>query len=76
MVVELRIRKIGNSLGIVFPKKALASLKAVEGDTIILTGATDGTLRLAIKSPGFGRKMKVVDGLSRRYCNALRELAE
>jgi putative addiction module antidote len=76
MVVELKIRKIGNSMGVVLPKEALAQLHAGEGDTLVLTEADDGTLRLKSNSPDFNRKMKVVDSLCRRYRNALRELAK
>ena len=33
-MLALKLRKIGNSLGIVLPKEALTSLKAEEGDVI------------------------------------------
>ena len=32
----LRVRRIGNSVGLVLPKQALAHLKAGEGDTLVL----------------------------------------
>ena len=34
MVLELKLRKIGNSVGIVLPKEALAHLKAEESGRI------------------------------------------
>jgi putative addiction module antidote len=37
MILELKVRKIGNSLGIVLPKEALAHLKAEEGDMLTVT---------------------------------------
>jgi len=33
MVLELKLRKVGNSVGLVLPKQALAHLRAGEGDS-------------------------------------------
>jgi putative addiction module antidote len=76
MVVELKLRKVGNSIGVVLPKEALARLNATEGDSLFLTETADGGLRVTSQSPEFARKMKVFQSLSRRYRNALRELAK
>lgn len=38
MILELKLRKVGNSLGLVLPKEALAYLKVEEGDTVTVTG--------------------------------------
>ena len=71
---ELKLRRIGNSVGIILPKEALARLGAGEGDRIFLTETPDGfaltpyddTFRAAITAFEEGRK---------RLRNALRELA-
>jgi putative addiction module antidote len=76
MVVELKLRKVGNSVGVVLPKEALARLNASEGDSLFLTESPDGALRVTSQSPEFARKMKAFENLSRRYRNALRELAK
>lgn len=76
MVLELKLRKVGNSVGLVLPKEALARLNAVEGDALFLTETTDGGFRLTAGNPGFSEKMKVAERLSRRYRNALKELAK
>ena len=76
MAIETKVRKIGNSLGIVLPKEALGALKVQEGDTLYLTEAPQGSLRVTPDRPGFDEKMKVADSLMRRYRNALRELAK
>jgi hypothetical protein len=34
MVVELKLRKVGNSVGLVLPKEALARMNVEEGDAI------------------------------------------
>ncbi len=76
MVVELKLRKIGNSVGVVLPKEALARLNAAEGDVLVLTETTDGGFRLTATDPSFAEKMSVAEKISRRYRNALRELAK
>ena len=75
MVLELKLRKVGNSVGVVLPKEALAHLNAEEGDTVTLTEAQDG-LRLTASNPEFAKTMAVFESLNRRYRNALRELAK
>ena len=75
MVLELKLRKVGNSVGLILPKQALAHLKAGEGDTLSVTETPDG-LRLTAKNPEFAKTMAVFDRLSRRYRNTLRELAK
>jgi putative addiction module antidote len=76
MVLELRLCKIGNSVGVVFPKEALARLNADEGDALYLTESTDGGFRVTAANPEFARKMKVAERLNRRYRHALKELSK
>jgi len=75
MVLELKLRKVGNSVGLVLPKEALARLNADSGDAVFLTDATDG-FRLTASNPEFARKLKAAENLSRRYRHALKELAK
>lgn len=75
MTLELKIRKVGNSLGIVLPKEALAHLDVREGDTLTLTEAQDG-VRITAANPEFSKTMAVFESLNRRYRNTLRELAK
>ena len=35
-MLELKVRKIGNSLGVVLPKEAVSRLRAGEGDRLFL----------------------------------------
>lgn len=82
MVLELKVRKIGNSVGVVLPKEALAHLKVQEGDTICVTEASDGSLRMSPTSPevtrqpnlDVARQLDAAQDLVRRYRKALREL--
>jgi len=41
-MLKLKITKIGNSLGVVLPKEALARLKVEQGDSVFLTELPDG----------------------------------
>jgi putative addiction module antidote len=75
MTLELKLRKIGNSVGIILPKEALAHLKVGEGDTLVFSEAPDGA-RLTANNPEFAKSMAVFESLNRRYRNALRELAK
>ncbi len=76
MVLELKLRKVGNSLGVVLPKEALARLQVDEGDTLVLSETTDGGFRVTATHPGFAEKIAAAEKISRRYRNALRELAK
>jgi putative addiction module antidote len=76
MVLELKLRKVGNSVGLVLPKQALAHLKAGEGDTIVVTETPGDGLHLRPNRAEFAKTMAVFDKLSRRYRNTLRELAK
>jgi putative addiction module antidote len=76
MPIETRVRKIGNSLGIVLSKEALQALKVGEGDRIFLTEAPESSLRMTAERPGFEEKMRVAEDLMNRYRNAFRELAK
>jgi putative addiction module antidote len=75
MTLDLKIRRVGNSLGIVLPKEALTHLDVQEGDVVTLTEAQDG-VRVTAANPEFSKTMAVFESLNRRYRNTLRELAK
>ncbi|MFT4572810.1 MAG: putative addiction module antidote [Candidatus Binatia bacterium] len=76
MLHELKLRKVGNSVGMVLPKEVLAHLKLGEGDTVCVTEAPDGSLRVSRSSAEFTSQMEVAEDVIRRYRNTLRELAK
>ena len=76
MVLELKLRKVGNSVGVVLPKEALTHLKVTEGDTLCVTKAADGSLRMSPARTEFTRQMEAAEDIIRRYRNTLRELAK
>jgi len=76
MPIETKVRKIGNSLGIVLPKEALQTLRVEEGATLYLTEAPKCSLTIHPEQPGFDETMRVAEDGMNRYRNALRELAK
>ncbi len=76
MVLELKLRKVGNSVGVVLPKEALAHLNVGEGDTLCVTDSGDGSLRLTPANPVVLEQLEVAKDVLRRYRDTLRELAK
>lgn len=74
--MELKLRKVGNSVGLVLPKEVLAHLKVEEGDTVTVTDAAEGSLRLSPHKAEVVRQMEVVQDVMKRYRHTLRELAK
>lgn len=74
MVLKLKLRRVGNSVGVVLPKEALARLNVREGDALTFTDAPDGSVRVTPSKADFTRQTKAVDKVIRRYRNTLREL--
>ena len=75
MTMQTKVRKIGNSLGIVLPKEAVQAMKVKEGAVLYLTEAPNSTLQVTPEEPGFDDMMKIADSGMRNYRNALRQLA-
>jgi putative addiction module antidote len=71
----LKVRKIGNSLGVVLPKDVLAKLNAEEGVELTVTETPDG-VALSAYSDEVARQIEIGRDLMKRYRNALRELAK
>ena len=76
MIIETKIRKIGNSLGIVLPKEAVQVIHVEEGATVYLTEGFDSSLRISAENPDFKAKAEIAESLMQRYRNAFRELAK
>ena len=76
MKTELKVRKIGNSLGILLPKEAATELQAVEGTSLFLTKAPEGRYYLSHFDPEFARQMEIAREGIRRYRHTLKELAK
>lgn len=76
MILNLKLRKIGNSVGIILPKEALAHLKAEEGDVVSLSDGPDDSLRISPSKAEVTSQMEIVQDVMKRYRHTLRELAK
>lgn len=73
---HLKVRKIGNSLGVVLPRDVLARLGVGEGDELVLIDAPEGDVRISRADDEFARDMEAAEEIMERYKNALAELAK
>ena len=74
-MVALKVRKVGNSVGVLLSQETLAALHVDQGDTLFFTEAPDG-YRITPYDPVFERQMKVAETVMKRDRNMLRELAK
>ncbi|MEZ5648109.1 MAG: AbrB/MazE/SpoVT family DNA-binding domain-containing protein [Alphaproteobacteria bacterium] len=72
---SLKLRKIGNSLGVVLPKEMVDELRIGEGDTLYATKTEDG-LKLSPYDPEFEADIKAGRDFMRHNRDALRALAK
>lgn len=75
MNAPLKIRKFGNSAGVILPKELLARLRVGEGDVLYATDAPDG-VRLTAADPDFEAKMALAETIMREDRDILRVLAK
>lgn len=76
MAVTLKIRKLGNSLGLIVPKEVSDQLHLKEGDSMHATIELGGAMRLTPYDPDFEKALKAFERTRGKYRNALRELAK
>jgi len=74
-MVELEIRRFGNSLGVVLPKEVIDRLQLAEGKKVFLIEGSDGDYRLTSCDPAFEKKMAKAEEIMSRYRNTLHALA-
>jgi putative addiction module antidote len=74
-MMTFKIRKIGNSLGIILPKEALETLNATEGDTLVLAPGAEGNV-LKVSDPEVERLMGLARGIMAKRRKVLRALAK
>jgi putative addiction module antidote len=72
----VKVRKIGNSLGVVIPKDVLARMRVGEGETLYFTEAEDGGVRLTPVDVEFAAQMEAAETIMRADRHVLRELAK
>ncbi len=73
--MELKLRKVGNSVGMIVPKHVRQKMGVKEGDTVYLTETPDG-YRLSPYDPEFSRQMELAREIQSKHRDALHELAK
>ena len=74
-MTALKLRKIGNSVGVILPKDVLDRRKLSPGDVVELT-ERDDALVITPSNSEFTRQMEVARYVMKRRFSALRELAK
>jgi putative addiction module antidote len=74
-MLTLKLSKIGNSVGAVFPKEMLSKMHAKEGDKIFLIETREG-YTLTPYDEGFIKQMKLAKEIMRKNKDVLKVLAE
>ena len=73
---ELKVRRVGNSLGVILPREVVNRLRVTEGQRLYLVESPDSSYRLTPYDPAFEEKMAKAEDIISRYGNTLHTLAE
>ena len=74
VMFRLKLRRVGNSTGLVLPKEMLKRLDVQEGDELFLTETREGFL-VTPYDPVFEEQMEKATRILKKRRNALRALA-
>ncbi len=72
---SLKVRRIGNSLGVVLPKEVLAKLRVGEGDQLTVSDTPDG-VALAAQNNETAELMRLAEGIMAKRRKVLKALAQ
>jgi putative addiction module antidote len=75
MAAPLKVRRVGNSLGVILTKDVVDSLGVAEGDELFAIRTPDG-IRLSPYDPDFARAIESTRDYMRRHRDAMHELAK
>lgn len=76
MAETLKVRKVGNSRGVILPKSLLEEMGVGEGDDLFAVREADGSLRLTPYDPDFADAVEDARRFMDSHSNAFRELAK
>lgn len=71
----LKLTQIGNSVGVILPKEALARLKLEKGQTVFLTESSEGYV-LTPYDPALEEEIKAGREFMREYRDTFHQLAK
>jgi putative addiction module antidote len=75
MGIPVKVRKVGNSLGVILTRDVIEALGVAEGDELFAIRTPDG-IRLTPYDPDFAKAIESTRDYMRRHRNALHELAK
>jgi putative addiction module antidote len=74
-MLALKLRRVGNSIGMVLPREVLAHLKVDKGDMVFLTETPD-RYQITPYDEAFARQMEAAERVMHENRNVLRQLAK
>lgn len=75
-MIALKLTQIGNSVGVVLPKEALAKLGVEKGDTLYLTESAGGDMRLSSYNAEVAEEIALGESFMDQYRDTFRALAK
>ncbi len=75
-MIALKLTQVGNSVGVILPKEALAKLGVDKGDTLFLTEGPEGEMRLSSYDPGVAEEIALGEEFMDEYRDTFRALAK
>jgi putative addiction module antidote len=75
-MIALKLTQVGNSVGVVLPKEALAKLGVEKGDVVYLTEAPDGDMRISAYDPAVAEEIALGEAFMDEYRDTFRALAK
>jgi len=73
--MKLKLRKVGNSVALIVPKRVRENMGVAEGDVVYLTETPDG-YKISPYDPEFSRQMELARKVQSKHRDALHELAK
>jgi putative addiction module antidote len=75
-MIQLKLTQIGNSVGLILSREALAKLGVKKGDVLYLTEAPGGEMRLTPYAPHVARQIELGEEIMDDYRDTFRALAK
>jgi putative addiction module antidote len=74
--MNLEIKKIGNSTGLILPKELLARLRLEQGDKVLVTEGPDRSITITPSSDDDEETMRIARQVMGEYAATFRALAK
>ncbi len=75
-MIALKLTQVGNSVGLILPREALAKLGVHKGDTLFLTEGPEGEMRLSAYDPRVAEEIALGEEFMDEYRDTFRALAK